>query len=467
MAGLVHFLSWVTGRLCRSFRVFIVLLFFIVAGMYLYSYGFNSTDTNSVDAKFNDIFKSSLNLKKSPSKIAIREVVTKGYNEIKEQSQKVPKEIPFLSTLLPKPTRKEANKAIELPCNRVHTFYYPWYGNPKFDKQYLHWNHKFIPHWNPNVAKHYPNGVHQPPDDIGSDFFPELGAYSSRDPEVISHHMRQLVAAKVGVIIVSYYPPKKADDNGQDWQDIFPMLLNAAVKFNIKVGFHIEPYKNRNAETVREDLVYIVDTYSSHPAFYMYTSLKGQTLPLIYIYDSYHTPPGQWQEILLPNVPNTIRGTPYDAFMIGLFVKQTDGDSLVRAGFDGYYTYFAANGFTYGSQRNNWNYLHDFGVRNDMIFIPSVGPGYIDTRVRPWNGENKRNRLKGTYYRDSWNAALKFQPQIISVTSFNEWHEGTQIERAIPYTFKTYTYKDYKPHKSDYYLEMTKSFVKTFKQCKF
>ena len=464
MAGLTHFLSWITGRLCKGFRVFILLLVFI-AGLYLFAYGLNPPDS-SIDKKSNNMPKNLFNTKESTK--TIRELRTKKLNFLNNEKvvKEINKKIPSFTTLLAKPSTNRPKKPTELPCYYVHTFYYPWYGNPKFDKKYLHWNHKFIPHWNPNVAKHYPNGVHQPPDDLGSDFYPELGAYSSRDPDVILDHMRQLVAAKVGVIIVSYYPPKKADDNGQDWQDIFPMLLNAAGEYNIKVGFHIEPYKNRNAETVREDLVYIVDTYSLHPAFYRHTSSKGKSLPLIYIYDSYHTPPEEWQEILSHNAANTIRGTPYDAFLIGLFVKQTDGDALLRAGFDGYYTYFAANGFTYGSQRTNWNHLHDFAVRNNMIFIPSVGPGYIDTRVRPWNGENKRNRLKGSYYRDSWNAALKFKPQFISVTSFNEWHEGTQIEKAIPHSYKTYIYKDYKPYKSDYYLEMTSSFVKSFNQCK-
>lgn len=350
------------------------------------------------------------------------------------------------------------------PCYNVHVFYYPWYGNPKYDNSFLHWNHVYMPHWNREIAKMYKSGIHKPPDDIGSDFYPELGPYSSRDPSVIKDHMAQLYSAGVGVIIVSYYPPGSGDDNGKDWQDIFPLLFNAAHKYKIKVGFHIEPYKNRDENTVKMNIERIIDDYSSYPAFYMHTYNK-KTLPLIYIYDSYHTKPKAWATILKSG-PNSIRGTPHDAFVIGLFVNKQDGNDLHSGGFDGFYTYFAADGFTYGSTRRKWKDLKTIAFFNKMLFIPSVGPGYIDTRIRPWNKENTRKRANGKYYEESWNTALDMNTEIISVTSFNEWHEGTQIEKAVPYKFRTYDYENYLPHSSDYYLKMTKKFVEKFNNCK-
>lgn len=47
----------------------------------------------------------------------------------------------------------------------------------------------------------------------------------------------------------------------------------------------------------------------------------------------------------------------------------------------GFYTYFATNGFTYGSTWKNWRSLSKFAHQNGLIFVPSVGPGYIDTQV--------------------------------------------------------------------------------------
>lgn len=86
------------------------------------------------------------------------------------------------------------------PNYNMHVFYYTWYGNPRFDGKYIHWNHPLLPHWNPKIALGYPRGTHKPPDDIGASFYPALGAYSSRDPSVIEVHMQQLRTAAIGKI---------------------------------------------------------------------------------------------------------------------------------------------------------------------------------------------------------------------------------------------------------------------------
>jgi glycoprotein endo-alpha-1,2-mannosidase len=61
-----------------------------------------------------------------------------------------------------------------------------------------------------------------------------------------------------------------------------------------------------------------------------------------------------------------------------------------------------------------------------MMFVPSIGPGYIDDAIRPWNRANARDRDAGRYYARSWKSALAVDAAIISITSFNEWHEGMQ-----------------------------------------
>lgn len=47
----------------------------------------------------------------------------------------------------------------------------------------------------------------------------------------------------------------------------------------------------------------------------------------------------------------------------------------------------------------NWALISAFCAKNDLLFIPSVGPGYNDTRVRAWNSKYTRNRQNGEYYR--------------------------------------------------------------------
>lgn len=174
--------------------------------------------------------------------------------------------------------------------------------------------------------------------------------------------------------------------------------------------------------------------------------------------------PDVWEQLLKPNGISTIRNTPYDGIFIALLVEERHKKDIQTAGFDGLYTYFATNGFTYGSSHHNWRSIKTFCDYNDLVFVPSVGPGYIDTSIRPWNSQNTRNRINGKYYETSFNAAVDARPQIISITSFNEWHEGTQIEKAIPKTWGKTVYLDYLPHKPTVYLEITQKWARKFSE---
>lgn len=76
---------------------------------------------------------------------------------------------------------------------------------------------------------------------------------------------------------------------------------------------------------------------------------------------------------------------------------------IADAGFDGMYSYFATDGFTYGSTRRNWPAIESWCRARSppLLWVPSIGPGYEDTEVRPWNGANSRDRRGGGYYRDA------------------------------------------------------------------
>lgn len=348
------------------------------------------------------------------------------------------------------------------PNYNIHIFYYAWYGNLEHDGKYVHWNHRFLPHWDPDIAKRYKQGSHSPPDDIGSNFYPALGPYSSKDPAIISEHMRQMRTAGVGVVVLSWYPPGKADNEGIPSDSLVPMLLDAADKYKLKVTLHIEPYKGRDDKTVHNDVKYIIDTYSKHKAFYKYTTTDGRHLPMLYIYDSYHTSAGSWAQLMTPGGSHSVRNTPYDCIFIALMVEMNHRKYIDAGGFDGFYTYFATDKFTYGSTWRFWPQLKSIAKQTNSIFIPSVGPGYIDTGVRPWNSANTRLRDNGNYYRNSWKAALQTKPRIVSITSFNEWHEGTQVEKAVPKSFNGQVYKDYSPNTPDFYLKLTKEYVEKF-----
>jgi hypothetical protein len=332
--------------------------------------------------------------------------------------------------------------------NDVFCFYYNWYGNPAHDGKYIHWAHPVMRSGpSDSTTRSLPGG-----NDIAANFYPALGAYSSLDGAIVKQHMQMIVQAGIGVIVVTWW-------NKDDFMDkSIPLILNEAAAAGIKVAFHIEPFNGRNAVTTRQAIEYITDTYGKHPAFYR--STKHQNKPFIFIYDSYLTPAKDWAELLQPNGAVSIRNTKYDAVMIGLWVKKNEEAFFKGSGFDGMYTYFAASGFTYGSTPANWPAMQQWAVANKKIFIPCVGPGYIDTRVRPWNDKTTRARAGGAYYGDMFKKAIESKAPYIGITSFNEWHEGTQIEPAVPFAPKEFKYLDYTPAEPDYYLKLTKRWIK-------
>ena len=62
-------------------------------------------------------------------------------------------------------------------------------------------------------------------------------------------------------------------------------------------------------------------------------------------------------------------------------MESSHPESIYNAGFDGMYTYFASDTFVFGSKPSNWHTISSFCKSRELMFIPSVGPGYIDTEV--------------------------------------------------------------------------------------
>ena len=154
-------------------------------------------------------------------------------------------------------------------------------------------------------------------------------------------HMQMAKQAGIGVLVLSWYPPGKADENGLPTDPLVLPLLDAAAKEGLKICLHIEPYKGRSAVTVQKDLEYAVGRYGHHPAYARKkrrADRSGEALPMFYVYDSYHTSAKEWSGLLEPGEDLSIRGTPFDAFMIFLMVEQAHS-SYTEAGFDAFYTF--------------------------------------------------------------------------------------------------------------------------------
>jgi hypothetical protein len=324
------------------------------------------------------------------------------------------------------------------PSYKVAAFYYPWYGNPETDGEWIHWT----------------QNNHLPPDDISSDFYPALGTYSSNDPAVVAQHMEWLRQAGVGVIITSWWGQGSREDQA------VPMLLQTAEQYAIKVSFHIEPYNGRTAESLVGDINYLYKNYGSSPAFFrsIATSRYSQNPEpkgMFFVWsigakgaEGERVQADYWMEAM-----DAIHSLPESALIIANTVQ---GSWINDGHFDGLYNYASLHleeggGFDWARS-----------LPPGALYVPSVIPGFSARRVG-YAEDTYVARGDGKTYNEQWTVALEtgIQPELITITSFNEWHEGSIVE---PPQFGRSdghgnTYTDFGALPPEGYLDLTREWV--------
>tara|TARA_Y100000768_G_scaffold332945_1_gene272796 strand:- start:233 stop:631 length:399 start_codon:yes stop_codon:yes gene_type:complete len=117
----------------------------------------------------------------------------------------------------------------------LHTFYYAWYGNKEIDGSQRHWNHEVLPHWSNNTwndLPDFPGG-----EDIGANFYPELGNYSSNDVSTISKHIDMIKQSGIGVITLSWWGQDTFEDKNVN------LIMDIATLKESKSIFILNPQK--------------------------------------------------------------------------------------------------------------------------------------------------------------------------------------------------------------------------------
>ncbi|HEY3184067.1 MAG TPA: hypothetical protein VGJ77_14595 [Gaiellaceae bacterium] len=271
--------------------------------------------------------------------------------------------------------------ALALPApasaaGKVSAFFYPWYATTARDGAYAHWGQL----------------GHAPPDDIASNYYPARGLYSSSDRLVLAAQMAEIRRAGIDEIAVSWWGPGSAEDVR------LPAIAAAARAAGLSVAVHLEPYSGRTVASTIADVA----------------GLRGLGVLTFYVYRALDLPLSEW-------------ATANDAFPNDVVVyAQTALAGAAAAGhFDGVYTYDI---LTYGG--GMFARMCAQARAKGLLCAPSVGPGYnarrgsFDPRVKP--------RRNGRTYDAMWRAAITARPDAVTITSYNEWHEGTQIEAAAP-----------------------------------
>jgi hypothetical protein len=114
---------------------------------------------------------------------------------------------------------------------------------------------------------------------------------------------------------------------------------------------------------------------------------------------------------------------------LGAMLSGSFAEYARTAGFDGIYTYDVAR-FGAGEMAAACGAAR----QRRLLCSPSVGPG-VDARRAGFPQWPVVDRAGGQRYDTLWGGAIAAGADVISITSWNEWHEGTQIEPAKPYCF--------------------------------
>ena len=202
--------------------------------------------------------------------------------------------------------------------------------------------------------------------------------------------MAEIAAAGVGEVIVSWWGPGSTEDVR------LPAVMAAARAHGLAVALHIEPYAHRTAASVGSDIA----------------RFAAEGITQFYVYRPQDAPAAEWAAVnaSLPAGVQVLAETPYAGF-------------AAAGRFSGLYTYDIV-----GVPGSKFRRICAEAHRRGLLCEPSVGPGYDATRAT--SDTRVKDRANGATYDAMWQAALRAGADAVTITSYNEWHEGTQIEPA-------------------------------------
>jgi glycoprotein endo-alpha-1,2-mannosidase len=266
-----------------------------------------------------------------------------------------------------------APKPVSAAGGRVAIFYYPWYSTPARDGSWAHW---YVEHDGAPV--------------LSTAYYPARGLYSSSSARIVLAQMKEIAATGVDTVVVSWW------GYGSPEAERLPLVVQAAQRYDLSVALHIEPYIERTPARAAEDI----------------TRLREETgITDYYLYDADRDAPEAWAAAL-----ESLTG-------VRIFGHTTRVARAKASGFDGVYTYDVVTW-----KGSMFKRLCGQARANGLLCAPSIGPGY-DARLATRH-DAVRDRQNGATYDRTWKTVIRARPDLVTITSYNEWQEGTQIEPA-------------------------------------
>jgi glycoprotein endo-alpha-1,2-mannosidase len=303
----------------------------------------------------------------------------------------------------------------------VLAVHYPWYGTPQGPSgRWRHWNHARL-----EIPEGRVLGFHDPRRevrpgrlDIGAIHYPDGGPYDSRDRSRIQAQLRAAAAAGLDGFAVSWWGRES------DEARVLPLLFREARDAGLVLAPYYETGElwRRGAAGVARDLLALLERHEREPAW-----LRVGGAPVVFLYAAHRLRPAAWDAVLghlaragrrlflvaeAPR-PEWLAARPdwlarFDALHVytPVHILARDGD-LAAA-----YRAFAA-----------------LARQSGRPFVPAVAPGFDDRAVRVPG--TVVPRAGGATYARTWRAALATEPAWVLVSTWNEWHEGSEIEPSV------------------------------------
>jgi hypothetical protein len=246
-----------------------------------------------------------------------------------------------------------------------------------------------------------------------------LSPYNSADRATIERHVREARGAGIDALVQAWYGPAK----NQQTDSNFAVLLSAAQAQGLQASVSVNvnsPFMPDRASLVN-GLTYLLTVHARHPAFLRY---GGK--PVIVFWRQQNLSVDAWVSIRAQVDPD--RKT--------LWLAEGD-DTTWLSVFDGLYLYsitWKENTnplYTAAKMRQRVNaYNAEHGTQK--VWVATTMPGYDDTHIAGRAGRFAYPRSPD-YYRTTWQAAMASTPEMVMITSYNEWPEGTMIEPSVTY----------------------------------
>lgn len=307
----------------------------------------------------------------------------------------------------------------------IGAYYYPWY-----DADGRHWS----------------DGYHGK----GSGQMPALGEYSSRSKKTIERHITWSEKLGIDHWICSWWGPHSWED--KTLRDYILPELNQAEKATPKFCILYETagllgldpehgidFDNRsNTRKFAEDFAYLARNYFDHPG---YQRIDGK--PVVYLYLT-RTFTGDYAAAIT-RARAVAKAQRFELYLVGDEVYWGEPDRKRIAQFDAI-TSYNMHGPEHFAELSDWS---TFVLESEHVyqsyretaqtlgvgFIPGILPGFdsrdagrdhypIPRRLRP--GSDDLSTLAAFYAM----SIRQLDPRLktVAITSFNEWHEGTQLE---------------------------------------